>query len=79
MPERGIGRDPKAQNLAFAFRRDAQSHINRLVFILPALGFSDFDPQRIEENNRINRLQSAVLPLRNFLQNRIRDAADIAG
>ncbi len=77
-PEFGrfIGRDPKTQNLAFALWRDAQSHVSRLVFNLSAFRIADFNPQGIEKNNRINRLQSAVLPVGNLLQNRIGDVAD---
>lgn len=62
-PEFGpfIGRDPQAQNLAFTLWRDAQGHVNRLVFDLAAFRIADFDPQGIEENDWVNRLQGAVL------------------
>jgi len=39
-------------------------------------GISAYDPERIKENNRIHRLQSAVLPVRHLSQNSVGDAAD---
>ena len=36
-----VGRDPQAQNLAFALCIDAQSHVNGLVFDLAAFRVAD--------------------------------------
>jgi hypothetical protein len=57
-------------------RGDAQSHVDGLVFDLTAFRIANFDPKRIEKNNRIHRFQGAVLPVCNLLQNGISDTAD---
>jgi len=84
--------NPQPQNLAFAFRGDTQGHVNGFVFDLTAFHWSagecqhsprgrvaDFDPERVEKNNRIHRFQSAVLPVRDLLQNGISDTTDKIG
>jgi len=68
--------NPKAQNLTFTLRGDAQGHVNGLVLNLSAFRIADFDPERIEENDGIHLFQSAVLPVRHFLQNCVSDTAD---
>jgi hypothetical protein len=54
---------PQAQNLAFAFRGDAQGHINGLVLDLTAFRVTDFEAQRIKENDWVHRFQGAGLPI----------------
>src|SRR5271155_3139323 len=55
-PEFGAfrGLDPKAQDVLGSFRRDAERDIDGLVANEPLV--ADFDPQRVEENQRINGL-----------------------
>jgi len=71
--------DPQPQNLAFTFRSDAQSDVNRLVFNLSAFRIANFDAQGIKKNDGVHRLQSAVLPVRHLLQDGIGDATDKVG
>lgn len=43
-------------------------HIYSIVLDLTALSITDFDPKRVEENDRIHRLQCTVLPVRDLHQ-----------
>jgi hypothetical protein len=64
---------PVAQNILRPIPLDAERDVDRLVAhqaLVP-----DFDPQRIEEDKRIARLQRTVLPFDDRLQNRVRPSA----
>ena len=74
-----IARDPQAQNLRFTLVIDAQDHVNGPIFNLTAFRITDFDPKRVKENNGVHRLQRAVLPTRDVLQDSVVDAVDKIG
>ncbi len=47
--------DPQPQNLAFAFRSDAQGHVNGLVFNLTTFCVADFDLDSVKQHDRLHR------------------------
>ena len=69
--------DPKAQNILRSVRLDAKCNIDG--FVAHQALVADFDPQRVEEDQRIARLQRAVLPFANRFQNRVRHRRDQIG
>src|SRR5713226_9564378 len=69
--------DPQPQHLFLAVAVEGEGNVDRLVAHQPLV--ADLDPQRIEENHRINRIERPALPFPNFLENRIGDPADQIG
>ena len=72
-PEFGAlgGLDPQAQNVLRSIRSDAERNIDGLVTDQPLV--ADFDAQGVKKNQRIHRLERAVLPFGDRLQNRVGD------
>src|SRR3954471_22840027 len=50
-----------------------------MAFVAHQALVADLDPQRVKENQRIDRLQRAGLPGRDLLQHRVSDRADQVG
>src|SRR5712692_7098104 len=69
--------DPQPQHLFLAVAVEGEGNVDRLVAHQPLV--ADLDPQRIEENHRIDRIERPALPFPNFLENRIGDPADQIG
>ena len=63
--------DPQAQNLFVALNGEAQRQIDRLVADHPLV--ADFDPERVENDDRINLVQGPVLPVPNLVHDFIGD------
>src|SRR5215212_6810904 len=55
--------EPQAQDLLAAIGPDAQGDVDRLVPDQPFV--ADLDPERVEEDQRVDRLQRPGLPGRN--------------
>ena len=66
--------EPKAENLLGAVGSDAERNVDRLVADKTLI--ADFDPQRIEEDQGIDRLKRPRLPGRDLVQNRVGHRAD---
>jgi len=66
--------EPHAENLLAAVVPNAERDMNR--FVAHQAFIADLDPQGVEENQRIDRLERPGLPSRDFLQNRVGDHAD---
>src|SRR4051812_20224335 len=65
---------PQAQDLLRPVCPDAQGDVDRLV---PDQAFiADLDPERVEEDQRVDRLQRPGLPGRDLLEHRVRHRAD---
>ncbi len=69
--------DPKAQDILRPIRLNAERNVHRLVPDKPFV--SDFDPQGVEKNERIARLQRPILPFADRLQNRVRHSRNQVG
>jgi hypothetical protein len=63
--------DPDAEYLLGAIRANAKRNVDGLV--ADKAFVADFDPYRVEENERIADIQRSVLPFRDLLQDRIGD------
>src|SRR3954471_21215675 len=75
-PELGalVPLEPQAQDLLRPVGPDAQGDVDRLV---PDQAFiADLDPERVEEDQRVDRLQRPGLPGRDLLEHRVRHRAD---
>ena len=66
--------DPQAKDFFLAGRIEGKRHIHGLV--LDDALVADFDPQSIEENDRIDRIERPVLPVPDFFEDGIGDPAD---
>src|SRR5262249_42966442 len=66
--------DPQPQHPLLAFAVEGERHVDRLVAHQPLV--ADLDPQRVEENHRVER---PVLPFANLLEDRVGDPADQIG
>jgi hypothetical protein len=66
--------EPQAEDFLGAVGAHAERDVNRPVADQPLI--ADFDPQRIEENQRIDRFQGAGLPGSDLLQDRVGDGTD---
>ena len=60
--------DPEPQNLADAVPGDAQGHIDCLVLDHAAVRIADFDPQSVENDDRIHPVQRPALPFPDVLR-----------
>ena len=69
--------DPQPQDLLGAISPDPERHVDGLVADQGLL--ADLHPQRVKEDQRIDRLQRAGLPSRDLVQDGIRDSADEIG
>ena len=49
--------DPQAKNLTDPLTCHTQGHVDGLVFDHPAVSIPDFDPERIEDHDRIHAFQ----------------------
>src|SRR6185312_4615575 len=66
--------NPEAEDLFHPVRPHAEGDVHRLV---PDQTFvPHLDAQRVEENQRIDRLQRTILPGRHLIQDSVRDRAD---
>src|SRR6185295_15536414 len=63
--------DPDAQYLLRAVRANAKRDVDGLV--ADKAFVADFDPDRVEEDQRIADIERSVLPFRDLLQDRIGD------
>src|SRR5206468_11715796 len=68
---------PKPQDFLGAVGAHAERDVDGLVAHQALV--ADLDPQRVKENQRIDRLQRAGLPGRDLLQHRVSDRADQVG
>ena len=69
--------DPQPEDLLGAVRPHAERDMHRLV---PDRAFiAHLDPQGIEEHQRVQRLQRALLPLCHFVEHGVGDGADQVG
>jgi hypothetical protein len=66
--------EPQAEDFLGAVSTYAEREMHRLVANQPFI--ADFDPQRVKENQRINRLQRPRLPGRDLLHHGIGNGAD---
>ena len=66
--------EPEAEDFLGAIGAHAQRDMHSFVANQPFV--ADLDPQRVEENQRINCFQRAGLPEGNLLQHRVGDRAD---
>jgi hypothetical protein len=75
-PELGalVGARPQPQNILVAFQIDAYGHVHGAVLHPPFV--PHLDHQRIQKQDRIQRLQRAALPLLQFLDHRIGDCGN---
>jgi hypothetical protein len=64
--------DPHAEDLFAAVAADAEGHVDRLVPDRPLV--PHLDPQRIEENQGIERLERPVLPFGDLVEDGIGDS-----
>ena len=69
--------DPQTQDFLLAIGIESERDIDRLVF--DDTFVADFDPQGVEENDRIDGIKRPVLPLANFVQDGVGDPADEIG
>lgn len=69
--------DPDAQTIARTIGQNAQGQVNRLVAYQAF--FANFHPQRIEENDRVHRLQRALLPRADLFHDFVCHGADEVG
>ena len=69
--------EPEPENLLGAVGADAEGDMHGLVADQPLV--ADLDPQGVEEDERIDRLEGARLPQRHLVQHRVRDRADQVG
>ena len=69
--------DPKPEHVFLAVDIERQRDVDRLVADQALV--ADFHPQRVEEDDRINRIERPVLPLPDLLENGIGDPADQIG
>src|SRR5437764_10923292 len=69
--------EPKPQNFLGAVGAHAERDVDGLVAHQALV--ADLDPQRVKENQGIDRLQRAGLPGRDLLQHRVSDRADQVG
>lgn len=69
--------DPQAEHLLFALAVEGQCDIDGLVAHQPLV--ADLDPQRVEENHRIHRIERPALPLAYLLEYSVGDPADQIG
>jgi site-specific DNA recombinase len=69
--------DPQAQHLLRAVRADAEGDVHRLV--PDGALVSNLDPQGVEEDQRVKRLERTLLPFGDFVQHGIRHGADQVG
>src|SRR3954454_1055799 len=65
---------PQAQDFLGAVGADAQGDVDRLVPHQPLV--AHLEPERVEEDQRIGRLQRPRLPCRDLVQHRVSDRAD---
>ena len=63
--------DPQPKHLLAAIRTNAEGNVDR--FAADHAFVADFNPDRVEEHQRIGRIERALLPSDNFLQNGIGD------
>jgi hypothetical protein len=64
---------PQTEDVAFAIHRDRQHNIDRPVGDLPV---ADLDPDRVDEDDWVDRVQGTVLPLGHTFEHRISDRGD---
>ncbi len=69
--------DPQPQHLLGAVRADAKGNIDG--FIPNGALVADLDPERVEEHQRVQRLERAVLPFGHFIEDGVGDRADQVG
>jgi hypothetical protein len=67
----------KAKDLAHAVPADSECDVDGLVFDHPTVRIADFDPQGIEDGNRIHAIQRPGLPFADLAPHRVGDAADL--
>ena len=69
--------EPKAEHLLGAIGADAQRNVDRLVAHDPLV--TDLDPDRIEEDQRVNRVERPLLPGGDLIEHGVRHRADQVG
>src|SRR5512134_1714474 len=69
--------DPQPEHVFLAVDIERQRDVHR--FVANQAVVADFDPERVEEDHGINRIERPVLPLPNLLENGIGDPADQIG
>jgi len=69
--------DPDTEDVAAAVGQHAQGQVHGLGAHHRLI--TDLDPQRVEEHDRVHRLQRAALPGRNLAHDGVGDAADEVG
>src|SRR3954463_7099035 len=66
--------DPEPEYVLVAIRIERQRHVNGLV--LDQTLVADFDPQRVEEDHWIDRIERPVLPLADLIEHGVGHPAD---
>jgi len=69
--------DPQPEHLLLAFAVKGEGDIDR--FVAHQALVADLDPQRVEEDDRIDRVERPVLPFPNLLEHGVGDPADQIG
>src|SRR3954471_13862051 len=69
--------DPEPEHLLCAVRPDPERDVHRLVADRPLV--AHLDPDRVEKDHRVERLERAVLPFGHLVQHRVCHRADQVG